>query len=82
MRQLLALQYNRDNQLPDIQVVDYARDSDRSLRIQHRQHRGRPLNEEASRVLGYLQRLWGFTVRLETIDDSGNVIQFEEVRAD
>ncbi len=82
VRQLLALQYNRDNQLPDIQVVDYARDSDRSLRIQHRQHRGRPLNEEASRVLNYLQRLWGFTVRLETIDDSGQVMQFEEVRAE
>lgn len=82
VRQLLALQYNRDNQLPDIQVVDYARDSDRSLRIQHRQHRSRPLNDEASRVLGYLQRLWGFTVRLETVDDSGNVIQFEEVRPD
>ncbi len=82
VRQLLSRQYNRDNLLPDIQIVQYDHDTDRSLRVQHRRHRDRPLSAEASRVLGYLQRLWGFRVRLETVDEHGSVVQFEEARPD
>ena len=80
VRQLLSRQYNRDNLLPDIQILQYDHDTDRSLRVQHRRHRDRPLSNEASRVLGHLQRLWGFRVRLETVDESGTVVQFEEAR--
>lgn len=69
LRRLLAAQYNRDNQIPDIQVQHYERRGDRSLTLRHRQHRGRPLNGEASEVLKHLGRLWGFTVRLETVDE-------------
>jgi stage V sporulation protein R len=82
VRQLLSQQYNRDNLLPDIQIVQYDIDTDRSLKVQHRRHRGRPLNAEASRVLEYLQRLWGFRVRLETVDENGTVVEFEEARPD
>ncbi|MGE0802957.1 MAG: SpoVR family protein, partial [Lautropia sp.] len=78
VRQLLAQQYNRDYLLPDIQIVNFDRDGDRSLRVQHRRHRGRPLSNEAARVLGYLQRLWGFKVRLDTVDEGGTVVHYEE----
>ncbi|NND70737.1 MAG: SpoVR family protein [Rhodothermales bacterium] len=71
VRRLLSDQYNRDGQLPDLQVSGFDQDGDRSLTIQHRIHRYRPLSDEADTVLGHLQRLWGFDVKLETIDDSG-----------
>ncbi len=66
--------------LPDIQITHFDRDGDRGLRVQHRRHRGRPLNEDATRVLGYLQRLWGFRVRLDTVDESGSIVHYEEAK--
>ena len=36
--------------------------------------RGRPLaDDEAEEVLRHLGRLWGFTVRLESVDNNGTV---------
>jgi len=78
VRQLLAQQYNRDNQVPDIQVVRYEHQGDRSLTLRHRQHRQRPLSGEADEVLKHLARLWGFTVRLETADERGHVLSIQE----
>ncbi len=72
VRKLLAAHYDRDARLPDIQVVRYERDGDRSLTLHHTQYRGRPLNEDTTRVLSHLQRLWGFTVRMETVDADGD----------
>ena len=59
VRQLLSEQYHRDNQLPDLQITGYAKDDDRSLKIQHRLHRQRPLSNDANKVMRYLQELWG-----------------------
>jgi stage V sporulation protein R len=81
VRKLLAQQYDRDNQLPDIQVVRYDRDGDRSLTLRHQLHRNRRLNDDRHRVLEHLQRLWGFTVRLDTVDESGRTVRTEEVPA-
>ncbi len=72
VRRLLAAQYNRDTRLPDIQIIGYERDGDRSLTLRHTRHRGRPLDRDAGRVLASLQRLWGFTVRLEAVDSEGH----------
>lgn len=80
LRRLLAAQYNRDNQLPDIQVLRYDRRGDRSLLLRHRQHRGQPLGEDAGEVLKHLARLWGFTVRLESEDESGKSTNYKETR--
>jgi stage V sporulation protein R len=80
VRKLLAQQYNRDYLLPDIQITNFERDGDRSLRVQHRRHRGRPLNDDATRVLGYLHRLWGFKVRLDTVDEDGSIVHYEEAK--
>ena len=73
LRKLLSEQYKRETSVPDIQVVRFERDSDRSLTLRHFQARNRPLKaEEAQEVMKHLSRLWGFTVRLESIDAAGN----------
>jgi len=79
VRRLLAQHYNRDVSLPDIQVVRYERDTDRSLVLRHLIHRNRPLvSSEATEVLKHLARLWGFTVRLEAIDADGRLDHYRE----
>ncbi|MBN9474286.1 MAG: SpoVR family protein [Bordetella sp. SCN 67-23] len=79
VRRLLADQHNRDMQVPDIQVVRYNRDSDRSLVLRHVTMRGRPLQaEDADQVMKHLARLWGFKVRLEEVDAEGSVKTFRE----
>ena len=80
LRRLFAGQYNRDWLVPDIQVTRFDRRGDRSLTVQHRRHRNRPLAAEAEEVLKHLARLWGFTVRLETSDDSGKPVGVRDFR--
>jgi len=74
VRTLLSRQYSRDFTVPDIQVANYERDGDRSLTLRHQMPRGQPLREdEAEETLKHLGRLWGFTVRLESVTDDGEV---------
>jgi len=69
VRRRLAQQYDRDALLPDIQVTGYDRAGDRTLTLRHRRHRGRSLASGADEVLRHAGRLWGYKVRLESIDD-------------
>jgi stage V sporulation protein R len=74
VRSLLAAQHQREMLVPDIQVVRYERDGDRSLALQHRIFRDRPIAEdEAGETLKHLARLWGFAVRLEGVREDGSV---------
>ena len=79
VRKLLSQQYNRDSLMPDIQIVRYNKDGDRSLTLRHTQHRGRPLARQTDDVLEHLQRLWGFKVRLDTVSEDGEAVHFQEV---
>ncbi|MCD0502945.1 SpoVR family protein [Bordetella petrii] len=80
IRKLLAEQHKRDNQVPDIQIVRYRRESDRSLVLRHLQTRGRPLEgDDAEQVMKHLGRLWGFKVRLEETEADGTVSSYREV---
>ncbi len=79
VRRLLADQYDRDSRLPDIQVVGFDRDGDRSLTVRHRRHRGRPLTEEAGKVLAHLHKLWGFKLRFETVGEEGQVLGVRDI---
>ena len=81
VRKLLAQSYDRDARVPDIQVVRFERDGDRSLTLQHRVHRNRPLSDDHRRVLEYLQTLWGFTVRMESVDEEGCAREIVELAA-
>ena len=44
------------------------------------QYNRRPLNQQAQEVLKHVARLWGFDVKLETVDPSGHVVSFLECR--
>ena len=74
VRRVLADHYERENRLPDIQVVRYAHDGDRSLTLHHRVFRGRPIADgEARETLKHLTRLWGFKVNFGGISEGGRV---------
>ena len=71
MRQQLADQYNLGNREPNIQVWQVNTRDDRALTLRHTQFQRRPLNQQAQEVLKHVARLWGFDVRLETVDPAG-----------
>jgi stage V sporulation protein R len=78
VRKLLAQQHAQELRVPDVQVVRYDRDGDRSLTLRHIRRRGRPLTEATAEVVLHLRRLWGFAVRLETWENElrvGDVVE-------
>ena len=58
---------------PNIQVWNVNLRGDRSLTLRHTQHNDRPLDDGAQEVLKHVARLWGFGVRLESVDQWGDV---------
>jgi stage V sporulation protein R len=74
VRQMLAAQYRRDQSVPDIQIVRYERNGDRSLTLRHQRLRGRPLeDDDTEQTLRHLGRLWGFKVRLLSAEQDGAI---------
>lgn len=73
IRQVLADQYNLGSREPNIQVYNVDRSGDRSLTLRHSQYNRRPLNRDTDEVLKHIGRLWGFDLRLETVDENGIV---------
>ncbi|HEX7028654.1 MAG TPA: SpoVR family protein [Gammaproteobacteria bacterium] len=80
LRQALVDQYNLGSQEPDIQVYNVNLRGDRSLTLRHTQYNRRPLGDTAPEVLKHLKRLWQFPVRLETVDQKGNVSLLHEIK--
>ncbi|HJU21943.1 MAG TPA: SpoVR family protein [Casimicrobiaceae bacterium] len=73
VRKLLSEQHAHYIRVPDVQVIRYDRDGDRSLTLRHHRRRGRPLTDSAAQVVAHLRRLWGFSVRLETWDGESRI---------
>jgi spore cortex formation protein SpoVR/YcgB (stage V sporulation) len=73
LRQSLADQYNLGSREPNIQVYDVDLRGDRSLTLRHYRYNGRPLADNVDEMLRHIRRLWGFEVRLETVDQRGRV---------
>ena len=74
LRLALADPYNLGSREPNIQVWNVAYRKDRSLTLRHTRYNRRPLHQDsAQEVLKHLHRLWGFTVRLEAVDENGKV---------
>jgi len=73
VRKLLAQQHAQEARVPDVQVMRFDRDGDRSLTLRHQRRRGRPLTEAAAEVVKHLRRLWGFAVRVETWEGDARV---------
>lgn len=80
IRQRLADQYNLGNREPNIQVWSVDTHGDRAMTLRHSQFQRRPLNQQTEEVLKHVARLWGFDVRLETVDPSGAVTSTMERR--
>jgi stage V sporulation protein R len=81
VRKLLAEQHANESRVPDVQVLRFNREGDRSLDLRHFGHRGRPLAGAASEVVKHLRRLWGFAVRVETWEGSERVGEVYECPA-
>jgi stage V sporulation protein R len=73
IRQALADQYNLGSREPDIQVYNVNRRGDRSLTLRHTQYNRRPLAESAEQVVKHIGRLWGFTVRMESVVEDDKI---------
>ena len=73
VRQALSDQYNLGSREPNIQVYSVNHRGDRSLTLRHTRYNRRPLGDSTNEVLKHLYRLWGFTVRLEAVDEEGRV---------
>ncbi len=71
--QALSDQYNLGSREPNIQVYAVDHRGDRSLTLRHTRYNRKPLSDAASEVLKHLHRLWGFTVRLEAVDENGKI---------
>jgi spore cortex formation protein SpoVR/YcgB (stage V sporulation) len=78
LRGMLSEQYNLGAREPDIQVWNVDSRGDRALTLRHFAHQRRPLGETVDAVLRHMAWLWGFTVRLETVDADGEVAMAHE----
>jgi stage V sporulation protein R len=73
LREALADQYNLGSREPNIQVFNVNRRGDRSLTLRHFRYNRRPLADSSDEMLRHVRRLWGFDVRLESVDEQGRV---------
>lgn len=80
VRQQLADQYNLGTREPNIQVWSVNTHDDRALTLRHTQFQRRPLNAQTDEVLRHVARLWGFDVKLESVDPQGKVVETRESR--
>ena len=78
LRQALSRQYDIGVREPNIQVWNVNLRGDRGLTLRHMRYQDRPLDDEAPEVLRHVARLWGFGVRLESVDRDGNCLQVLE----
>lgn len=75
LRESLSTQYNLGNREPNIQIYQADVRGDRSLTLRHYMHQGRPVEEESSmEIIKHIHRLWGFDVRLESIDQDESIV--------
>ncbi len=79
IREALSAQYNLSCIDPNIQVYHVDHRGDRSLTLRHVEYSRQPLEaRDAQEVLRHLYRLWGFKVRLESVDEEGKVTSVVE----
>jgi len=69
IRKTLASQYNLSKREPNIQIYNVNLHGDRSLTLRYYRQNRKPLHKSMTEVMKHVSRLWGFTVRLETIDE-------------
>ena len=78
VRSTLSEQYNLGSNEPNIQVYNVDVKGDRSLTLRHTQHLRRPLDKSAYEVIKHVARLWGFDVKIQSIDEKERVVKTYE----
>ncbi len=73
VRRILASQYNLSVREPNIQIYNVNLRGDRSLTLRHTQHNRQPLADDIDEIMRHFVRLWGFTVKLESVAEDGTV---------
>jgi len=73
VRLALADQYNLGSQEPNIQVYNVNLRGDRSLTLIHNRYHRKPLSDSRDEMLKHLHRLWGFNVRLMSVNENGQM---------
>ncbi|NVJ50960.1 MAG: SpoVR family protein [Gammaproteobacteria bacterium] len=79
IRELLSNQYNLSMNEPNIQVYSVNVRGDRSITLRHTPHNRVPLAETKTEVLKHLHQLWGFPVKLESLNEQGEPYLVEMV---
>lgn len=80
LRESLAAQYNLGNREPNIQIYSADVRGDRSLTLRHYMHQGRPVEKDSAlEIIKHLHRLWGFDVKMESVDHQDKVIKTHEL---
>ena len=79
VREALSRQYDLNFREPNIQVWSVNLRGDRSLTLRHVRQNDRPLDDSAEEVIKHVARLWGFRVKLESVDAHERVMQHWEV---
>ncbi|MCV6609635.1 MAG: SpoVR family protein [Amphritea sp.] len=74
IREDLSASYNIGNREPNIQVYNVDVRGDRSLTLRHYMHNDRPLGDSTDEVLKHVHLLWGFNVRMESVNPDGQVV--------
>ncbi len=77
VREALSTQYALSVREPNIQVWKADIRGDRSLTLHHVQDRRRPLAKSVYPVLRYLHQLWGFPVKLHSIEGDEVVRRYQ-----
>lgn len=72
IRQALSEHYNLGSREPNLQVYSVDMRGDRSMTLRYETYYRRPLNEQTDETLKHLSRLWGFTVRIESLNEKGD----------
>lgn len=80
IRNILSEQYNLGSREPNIQITSVDLRGDRSLTLRYQPYRNRPLGDSGDEVMKHFARLWGFTVRLETLKADGSIELLQETR--
>jgi stage V sporulation protein R len=73
LRQSMSENYNLGNLEPDIQVYSVDRRGDRSLTLRYTQRHRRPVGNTKEEVVKHLYRVWGFPIKLEMLNEQGEI---------
>ncbi len=81
IREALSMQNNIANVIPDIQVINVDLWGDRTMTLRHNMINGMPLNtEQTVETLQHLTSLWGYNVKLESVNTVGEVARVYDLK--